>query len=250
MTDPIVIAEGLHKSFGDTQALRGLDLSVPKGTVCGVLGPNGAGKTTAVRILATLSDPDAGHARIAGYDVVREAGQVHQRVLSTIGRLDVLQATGQIEGLMRSGLRFCQKMAVIDAHAAGQTEPVAVQRVGPDLVFGRLWENLQLPAILERVLESRRYEFDVERAIYLTVLHRLFASGSDRAAAIGWGPGLYARGLAQHAATVTCVDASAAMLAQIPADERLVSVTASVGSSRLKPRAPKRANLRSETGSM
>ncbi|MEU6076375.1 ATP-binding cassette domain-containing protein [Micromonospora sp. NPDC047074] len=80
MADPIVVAEGLHKSFGDTQALRGLDLSVPRGTVCGVLGPNGAGKTTVVRILATLSDPDAGHARIAGYDVVREAGKVRERI--------------------------------------------------------------------------------------------------------------------------------------------------------------------------
>ncbi|MFD4258515.1 ATP-binding cassette domain-containing protein [Streptomyces sp. NPDC058534] len=80
MPDPIVVAEGLHKSFGDTHALRGLDLSVPRGTVCGVLGPNGAGKTTAVRILATLSDPDAGHAYIAGYDVVREAGKVRARI--------------------------------------------------------------------------------------------------------------------------------------------------------------------------
>jgi ABC-2 type transport system ATP-binding protein len=80
MPDPIVVAEGLHKSFGGSQALRGLDLSVPRGTVCGVLGPNGAGKTTAVRILATLSDPDAGHARVAGYDVVREAGKVRERI--------------------------------------------------------------------------------------------------------------------------------------------------------------------------
>lgn len=80
MPDPIVAAEGLHKSFGGTHALRGLDLSVPRGTVCGVLGPNGAGKTTAVRILATLSDPDAGHARIAGYDVVREAGKVREQI--------------------------------------------------------------------------------------------------------------------------------------------------------------------------
>ncbi|MFI6510566.1 ATP-binding cassette domain-containing protein [Streptosporangium sp. NPDC050855] len=80
MTDPIVLAEGLHKAFGETRALRGLDLSVPAGTICGVLGPNGAGKTTAVRILATLSDPDAGHARIAGYDVVRDAGEVRARI--------------------------------------------------------------------------------------------------------------------------------------------------------------------------
>jgi hypothetical protein len=112
----------------------------------------------------------------------REKGQVHQRVLSTVGRLDVLQGTGQLDTLMRSGLRFCEKLAVIDAHAAGQTEPVQVQRVGPDLVFSRLWEALQLGEIIKRALQSRRYEFDVERAVYLTVIHRLFASGSDRAA--------------------------------------------------------------------
>lgn len=112
----------------------------------------------------------------------RQQGRVQQRVLSTVGRLDVLQASGQLDALMRSGLRFCQKLAVIDAYAAGQTEPVQVQRVGPDLVFGRLWEALQLGAAIQRSLASRRYEFDVERAIYLTVMHRLFAAGSDRAA--------------------------------------------------------------------
>jgi len=112
----------------------------------------------------------------------REQGQVRQRVLSTVGRLDTLQALGQLDTLMRSGLRFCAQLAVIDAHAAGQTEPVQVQRVGPDLVFGRLWETLELGTILKRALAERRYEFDVERAIYLTVVHRLFASGSDRAA--------------------------------------------------------------------
>jgi len=112
----------------------------------------------------------------------RQNSQVHQRVLSTVGRLDVLQATGQLDALMRSGLRFCEKLAVIDAHAAGQTEPVQVQRVGPDLVFSRLWEALQLGTIIKRAVQSRRFEFDVERAVYLTVLHRLFASGSDRAA--------------------------------------------------------------------
>ncbi len=112
----------------------------------------------------------------------REKGQVHQRVLSTVGRLDVLQATGQLEALLRSGLRFCEQLAVIDAHAAGQTHSVQVQRVGPDLVFGRLWASLHLGEILKGALHGRHYQFDVERAIYLTVIHRLFASGSDRAA--------------------------------------------------------------------
>ena len=63
-------AEGLTKRFGDTQALAGIDLAAREGTVLGVLGPNGAGKTTAVRILATLLQPDAGRARVAGFDVV------------------------------------------------------------------------------------------------------------------------------------------------------------------------------------
>src|ERR1700727_2276679 len=64
---------GLHKHFGKTHALRGLDLTVPAGTVCGLLGPNGAGKTTVVRILATLATPDAGRAEVAGHDVLRDA---------------------------------------------------------------------------------------------------------------------------------------------------------------------------------
>jgi hypothetical protein len=112
----------------------------------------------------------------------RDQGQVHQRVLTTLGRLEALQAGGQLDALMRSGLRLCEHLAVVDAHAAGQTEPVQILRVGPDLVFSRLWEHLQLPTILQRALESRRFAFDVERAVYLTVMHRLFGSGSDRAA--------------------------------------------------------------------
>jgi ABC-2 type transport system ATP-binding protein len=74
-------AEGLHKSYGATRALRGVDLAVPRGSVCGLLGPNGAGKTTAVRILTTLSTPDAGWARVAGLDVAADA----RRVRETIG---------------------------------------------------------------------------------------------------------------------------------------------------------------------
>jgi len=76
MSDEVIVAEGLRKRFRHTEALRGLDLSVPTGTVCGLLGPNGAGKTTAVRILATLTRPDSGRARVAGHDVVRDAARV------------------------------------------------------------------------------------------------------------------------------------------------------------------------------
>ncbi|HKT03417.1 MAG TPA: ATP-binding cassette domain-containing protein [Rugosimonospora sp.] len=75
-----VQAEGLVKRFGSTTALAGVDLAVRQGTVLGLLGPNGAGKTTAVRVLATLLRPDAGHATVGGYDVVREADQVRSRI--------------------------------------------------------------------------------------------------------------------------------------------------------------------------
>ncbi|MEO3784815.1 ATP-binding cassette domain-containing protein [Actinocorallia sp. B10E7] len=80
MGEPIVIAEGLHKRYGETHALRGLDLEVARGNVCGVLGPNGAGKSTAVRILTTLADPTEGRATVAGFDVVRQAGEVRRRI--------------------------------------------------------------------------------------------------------------------------------------------------------------------------
>jgi len=78
--DHAIWAEGLVKRFGETTALDGVDLGVRTGTVLGLLGPNGAGKTTAVRVLSTLLTPDAGHARVGGYDVVRDAHQVRQLI--------------------------------------------------------------------------------------------------------------------------------------------------------------------------
>jgi len=77
--------ESLRKSFGQVQALRGIDLAVPQGSVCALLGPNGAGKTTAVRVLATLTRPDGGTALVAGHDVVREPGKV-RRVIGLAGQ--------------------------------------------------------------------------------------------------------------------------------------------------------------------
>lgn len=75
-----ISVQQLHKSFGKVHALRGIDLSVPRGTVMGVLGPNGAGKTTAVRVLTTLLLPDSGSAAIEGHDVVREAATVRRLI--------------------------------------------------------------------------------------------------------------------------------------------------------------------------
>jgi ABC-2 type transport system ATP-binding protein len=85
VTDKAIVVEGLRKSFGAVEALRGVDLAVQQGTVLGVLGPNGAGKTTAVRILTTLLKPDGGHAFVEGHDVVREAAAV-RRVIGLAGQ--------------------------------------------------------------------------------------------------------------------------------------------------------------------
>jgi ABC-2 type transport system ATP-binding protein len=81
---PLAIeASGLAKSFGETRAVCGVDLTVPTGTVYGFLGPNGAGKTTTIRMLATLIEPDEGTAYVLGHDVVREADAVRRRVSLT-----------------------------------------------------------------------------------------------------------------------------------------------------------------------
>ncbi|GAA3526698.1 daunorubicin resistance protein DrrA family ABC transporter ATP-binding protein [Aeromicrobium panaciterrae] len=80
MNNYAIHAEGLVKHFGDTKALDGIDIAVPEGSVLGVLGPNGAGKTTAVRILATLLQPDAGHATIAGHDLATDPDGVRRSI--------------------------------------------------------------------------------------------------------------------------------------------------------------------------
>jgi oleandomycin transport system ATP-binding protein len=107
-------AEGLVKRFGDTTALDGVDLAVRPGTVLGLLGPNGAGKTTAVRVLATLIRPDAGHARVGGFDVVRQPHQVrgligltgqYASVDETLNGTENLLMIGRLLGLSRRAAR-------------------------------------------------------------------------------------------------------------------------------------------------
>ncbi len=80
MSEPAITATGLAKTYGDVVALDGIDLEAQEGTVLGLLGPNGAGKTTAVRILATLLKPDQGSARIAGFDVVKQATELRAHI--------------------------------------------------------------------------------------------------------------------------------------------------------------------------
>jgi transposase len=109
-------------------------------------------------------------------------GKVKQRVLFRLGRLDQLLAEGRLDALVHSLGRFSQKLAVLGAQARGESVTARSSRIGPALIFQRLWEVCSVGDVLKRLLRPRRFEFSVERAVFLTVLHRLFAPGSDRAA--------------------------------------------------------------------
>jgi hypothetical protein len=101
-------------------------------------------------------------------------------VIATLGRLDALQASGQLERLVRSGARFVTQAMVLSA--AQDDATAAVRRIGPTLVFERLWAETGCRAVIEGVAEERKHGFALERAIFLTVLHRLMGGGSDLAA--------------------------------------------------------------------
>jgi len=107
-------------------------------------------------------------------------GGSKQRVICTLGRLDELEASGQLERLISSGAKYSESMMVIDAHSRGEAPVIAVRRVGPGLIFERLWRETGLREVIEGLLAGRKFEFPVERAVFITVLNRLFFSGSDR----------------------------------------------------------------------
>jgi len=109
----------------------------------------------------------------------REKGSTKQRVVSTIGRMDRLQETDHIESLIKSLSRFSRKNILV--LTTSNNPKVNAVTIGTPLIFERLWQQLNLPAILHKLFEKRNFSFDIERAVFLTVLHRLVASGSDRA---------------------------------------------------------------------
>lgn len=111
-----------------------------------------------------------------------EGGGARQRVMATLGRLEELKASGELDNLLRSGARFSESVMVLGAHSKGAAPALASRRMGPSLVFERLWAESGCRAVIEGLLAERKFEFPVERAIFLTVLHRLFEPGSDRAA--------------------------------------------------------------------
>ena len=108
----------------------------------------------------------------------KEKGKVKQRVIATIGRMDQLQAKGRVETLIRSLSRFSEKTMLI---LSGQSDISAdAVKIGPSIIFERLWKETGIQKAIKSLLVDRRFEFDVERAVFLTVLHRLMVSGSDR----------------------------------------------------------------------
>lgn len=112
----------------------------------------------------------------------RVNGRIQQKVLHRLGRLDKLLESGRLDALLASLGRFSEKYAVLGAHLNGDSLSVRTTKIGPPLLFDRLWRQIGLDRLLADLLRDRKFEFAVERAIFLTVLHRLVAPGSDRAA--------------------------------------------------------------------
>lgn len=110
-----------------------------------------------------------------------ENGRARQRVLATLGRLDQLTESGQLEALLASGSRFATSLTILSEHRRGRLTAVRSHRIGPPLVFERLWQETGCLEVFAALLSKRRFSFPVERAIFLEVVHRLVFPGSDRA---------------------------------------------------------------------
>jgi hypothetical protein len=111
---------------------------------------------------------------------VREGGRHVQRVIKALGRRDAVENSDLLDGLIASAARHSRRSIVLSSFYRGELAELRRRSIGPDLVFGRLWVETGCRDVLRRHLADRRFGFDVERTIYLTVLHRLMISGSDR----------------------------------------------------------------------
>ena len=114
----------------------------------------------------------------------REGKRVKQTIIATLGRLDQLAASGAIDQLLRSAARFAERLMVLAEHtcAAHDAPEAKVLSIGPALIFERLWRETGCQEVVRKLLATRHHRFDVERAVFMTVVHRLMVSGSDRSA--------------------------------------------------------------------
>jgi len=111
-----------------------------------------------------------------------EDGKSRQHVITTLGRLDHLRQQGRLDSLLASGARFTETVMLLSEHKKCGLDSSNALKIGPALVFERLWKETGCSEVVKDLLADRKFQFDVERAIFLTVLHRLFAPGSDRSA--------------------------------------------------------------------
>src|SRR4051812_13581889 len=114
-------------------------------------------------------------------ETVREDGKTKQRIIRNLGRKEAVEAAGDLDRLARSAARLSQRSMILSLIEDGSAPDVACRRIGAALLFERLWQESGCHAVVEKLLAGRRFEFAVERAVFLTVLHRLMVSGSDRA---------------------------------------------------------------------
>ena len=114
-------------------------------------------------------------------ETVREGGKNKQRIIRNLGRKEAVKAAGDLDRLARSAARLAQRSMVLSAIEGGAAAGLTCRRIGAPLLFERLWQESGCRGVLESLLAGRRFEFPVERAVFLTVLHRLMVSGSDRA---------------------------------------------------------------------
>lgn len=112
---------------------------------------------------------------------VRENGRTKQRIIKNLGRQELVEAKGDLDRLARSAARLAKRSLILSLLEDGSLPELACWRIGPPLLFERLWQNTGCAAVLEELLAERAFEFPVERAVFATVLHRLMAPGSDRA---------------------------------------------------------------------
>ncbi|BAJ82916.1 putative transposase for insertion sequence element (plasmid) [Acidiphilium multivorum AIU301] len=124
--------------------------------------------------------PSGGRRYLQIVENKRVDGKVRQVVRLTIGRMDELEASGQLARLLASGARHCEQMMLLSA-IENEATMLSMRRFGAPLLFGRLWQESGIAAVLEELLAGRQFEFPVERAVFATVLHRIMVSGSDRA---------------------------------------------------------------------
>jgi hypothetical protein len=103
-------------------------------------------------------------------------------VIATLGRLDELEASGQLDRLLRSGARFVRQAMVLNAARSGDAPAIVVRRIGPALLFARLWAETGCQSVIAALARRRGHRFALERAVFLTVLHRLMRGGSELAA--------------------------------------------------------------------